>query len=288
MVNIMFNLVSGKLGLHRFAGVQSSMSADTVGGTKSNGFAGPSDLSAKLLCYAAGIGSFRTPEAVLSGLHSVTNPALRLNVFCAGRFLPSVSDWEAIRPGKNVFLHQSIPSGFWEEWLRRAPSHNPVVYFLARMSLAPYTLSEMLRMLAPIGADRWGIELAMKYGMRDGLACPIGGRWLVGFWSPRVLTKIITQPRRIMIFAAASFAAMRLDQLVGPDPGTEGACARLTPRELAVLRLLAWGKSHRETAEALGLGEETVRTHLKKAKAKLGARSQSHVVAAAMRQRLIL
>jgi DNA-binding CsgD family transcriptional regulator len=62
---------------------------------------------------------------------------------------------------------------------------------------------------------------------------------------------------------------------------------RLTPRELAVLRLVSTGTPHREIAKALEIGEETVRTHLKKAQIKLGVRSRSHAVAEALRQNLI-
>jgi DNA-binding CsgD family transcriptional regulator len=251
--------------------------------TKPDAFEADSDLGAKLLRYSTQVGSLRTPEAVLSELHAITGPALGLNVLGAGRFPLVVSDWEAIRRGKNVFLHKSVPSGFWDEWIRRAPDHHPVIYLMARMSLAPHTWSEMLRQLAPVGTDRWGIELALKYGIRDGLVCPIGGCWIACFWSSRVLTHIITEPRRIMILAAASFAAMRLDQLVEADAETEGAYTRLTPRELAVMRLVSWDKSHQDIAETLGLGLETVRTHLKNAKAKLGARSQTYAVAKALR-----
>jgi DNA-binding CsgD family transcriptional regulator len=90
-----------------------------------------------------------------------------------------------------------------------------------------------------------------------------------------------------MVFAAASFAALRLEQIVPADPTIFGVRGRLTPRELAVLRLVSTGAQLRETAKALGLGEETVRSHMKKAQAKLGARSSTQAVAEALRQRLI-
>jgi DNA-binding CsgD family transcriptional regulator len=51
--------------------------------------------------------------------------------------------------------------------------------------------------------------------------------------------------------------------------------------------LVATGAQFREVAEALGLGEETVRSHLKKAQAKLGARNRTQAVAEALRQHLI-
>jgi hypothetical protein len=43
-------------------------------------------------------------------------------------------------------------------------------------------------MFEPVGIDRWAYELALKYGMRDGFICPVGGRWAVAFWSRKVLS----------------------------------------------------------------------------------------------------
>jgi DNA-binding CsgD family transcriptional regulator len=123
--------------------------------------------------------------------------------------------------------------------------------------------------------------------MRDGLTCPVGGRWLVAFWSRNELSTIMTQPLRIMISAAASVAALRLNQLVDPDARIFGQHAQLTPRELAVLRLVSTGARSSEVAKALGLGEETVRSHMKRAQNKLGARNRPQAVAEAVRQHLI-
>jgi DNA-binding CsgD family transcriptional regulator len=63
--------------------------------------------------------------------------------------------------------------------------------------------------------------------------------------------------------------------------------ARLTQRELSVLKIASEGRTADEIARALGLGMETVRSHLKKARTKLGARNSAHAVAEAMRQLLI-
>jgi len=119
------------------------------------------------------------------------------------------------------------------------------------------------------GADQISLDLALKHGMRDGFTCPIGGRWAVGFWSRRDLSALLTRPIRIMIYIAASFAALRLEQIAPPDPAIFGTQGRLTARELAVLRQISSGAQLREVAAALDLGEETVRSHMKKAQAKL-------------------
>ena len=63
--------------------------------------------------------------------------------------------------------------------------------------------------------------------------------------------------------------------------------ARLTQRELSVLKIASDGRTADEIASVLGLGMETVRSHLKKARTKLGARNSAHAVAEAMRQFLI-
>ena len=62
---------------------------------------------------------------------------------------------------------------------------------------------------------------------------------------------------------------------------------RLTPREIAVLRLVSNGAKGHEAAQALGIGEETIRSHLKKAQIKLGARNRAHAACEALRQNLI-
>jgi len=87
---------------------------------------------------------------------------------------------------------------------------------------------------------------------------------------------------------AASAAAVRLERLVGADVKRVGSRARLTPREQSVLRQASIGLTLAETAKALGLGEETVRSHFKKAQSKLGTRNRTHTVAQAMRDLLII
>jgi LuxR family quorum sensing-dependent transcriptional regulator len=153
--------------------------------------------------------------------------------------------------------------------------------------MAMHTWTEVRRMFQPIGIDKWSYYLAYKYGMRDGLTCPVGGRWVISFWSRKELSNVVTRPSRVMVCAAVSFAALRLDQLVEPDPNMVGSHGHLTPRELAVLRLVSSGAQLRQAAQELGLGEETVRSHLKKAQSKLGVRNRAQAVAEALRQHLI-
>ena len=62
---------------------------------------------------------------------------------------------------------------------------------------------------------------------------------------------------------------------------------RLTARERDVLELLAQGLQHEEIGRRLGIGSETVRTHLRKATERLGAATRTQAVAIAIRRGLI-
>jgi len=53
----------------------------------------------------------------------------------------------------------------------------------------------------------------------------------------------------------------------------------LSPKQLAALRLLAQGLDRKEIAERMGIGEETVKTHLSEVRRKLGARTSAQAVA---------
>jgi DNA-binding CsgD family transcriptional regulator len=245
------------------------------------------DLGASLVAFSTRTGELKTPDAVLNALNDATARTSFLQVLGAGRFPAKVGDWKAVKLGESAFLHKDVPRDWWREYSAYGQHAYDPGIMMARMSLAPYTWTESGRMIEPIGVDRWAMDLALKYGMRDGLTCPIGGRWVLAYWSRRVLTDVLSPEARAHIFMASSFAIMRIETLVGPDPARFSSRAQLTPRECAVLRMVAAGRDLKAIAEALDLGEETIRTHLRKAKTKLGARNRTQAVAEAIRQRLI-
>ena len=61
----------------------------------------------------------------------------------------------------------------------------------------------------------------------------------------------------------------------------------LTARELVVLRLLVTGRSNKEIAAALGVGEGTVRTHCNSIFPKLGVSDRTQATTAALKRGLI-
>jgi DNA-binding CsgD family transcriptional regulator len=62
----------------------------------------------------------------------------------------------------------------------------------------------------------------------------------------------------------------------------------LSPRETEIVRLVALGMTGREIAAELQIAHHTVRTHLRNAMLKTGARSRAHLVAKALADGLVL
>jgi LuxR family quorum sensing-dependent transcriptional regulator len=243
----------------------------------------------KLIDYMTEVEGLQTPDEVLNRLDDITSERNPIRVHGAHRFSVKVDDWRRFDLGKNVFIHRDVSRGWLDEWAAFVARGSPTIgVTVARTCLAPFTWTELSRMFDPIGIDRWPFELALKYRMRDGYVCPIGGRWAVGFCSPGVLGNSFTQQDRGFLQMAASAAVVRLERLVGEDVKRVGSNSGLTPREQAVLRQASNGMTLQETAKALGLGEETVRSHFKKAQAKLGTRNRMHTLAEAMRALLII
>jgi PAS domain S-box-containing protein len=66
------------------------------------------------------------------------------------------------------------------------------------------------------------------------------------------------------------------------DNGQRKAASSLSPRQREVLELVADGKTSTDIAERLVVSPETVRTHLRNARLKLGASTKAQAVAIAM------
>src|SRR5262245_26563352 len=172
------------------------------------------ELGARLMNFATGVGAYATPDDVLDALNEAATLTHPLHVLGAGRFPYKVGDWGALKLGESVFVHRSVPRGWWHDYSTVGRHAYDPGLMMARISLAPYTWTESSRMIEPIGVDRWALSLALKHGMRDGLTCPVGGRWVLGFWSRKVLAQILSPQARAMTFMAASFAIMRIESLV--------------------------------------------------------------------------
>jgi LuxR family quorum sensing-dependent transcriptional regulator len=245
----------------------------------------PTQLAADLLSFTEAVGHLDMPEAVLDALDAITWRLCHAHVLGAALLPLNFGTADSLIVGKTVFLHESVPKGWWEDRTHlaaRSPAPSDVA---ARLALAPFTLSELMKSLEPIGVDRWAIELNLKHGIRDLFGCPMGGRWIFVYWSPKIMQ--LPQDQRALLYLGAAFATTQLQKLAPPFTGRLGKGASLTPRELSVLRSLSLGYRVAEISRDLGLGKETVRSHIKKAQTKLNVRNPMHAVAQAMRMRLI-
>ncbi|MFI5755382.1 response regulator [Streptomyces sp. NPDC051569] len=86
----------------------------------------------------------------------------------------------------------------------------------------------------------------------------------------------------------ATFLAQSAGAAEGPDPALHAArLAALTGREREVLVLVAGGQSNDEIAERLVVSPLTVKTHVNRAMAKLGARDRAQLVVIAYESGLV-
>src|SRR6185312_1991016 len=74
------------------------------------------DLETGLIDYAHRVEELRSPDEVLDELHAVTMRHLPLAVLGAARLPLKSGDWASLQLGTTVFLHRSVPEGWWKEF----------------------------------------------------------------------------------------------------------------------------------------------------------------------------
>jgi DNA-binding CsgD family transcriptional regulator len=181
-----------------------------------------------------------------------------------------------------MFIHPQVCAHYGEH-IAAARQRGPnILARTAWVSDAPFTITECMRENRPTEMERWVIRLLRKFGIRDGLYCPVNG-WVVFFWSPKVLR--LTLRDRGCLNAAAVQASLRLDEII-PMPKHERP-VRLSARELAVLHYLSIGASDAQIARDLAISEGAIRSYLVRAQKKLGVKTREHAIADAFRRKLI-
>ncbi|HJS92953.1 MAG TPA: PAS and helix-turn-helix domain-containing protein [Solirubrobacteraceae bacterium] len=101
-----------------------------------------------------------------------------------------------------------------------------------------------------------------------------GGRvWVEFAGHPEIVTE-----QQLVLFVVVA-TSRRRRRGGGGAARAQASAASLTPRELEVVHLVALGLTGREVAQELHLAHDTVRTHIRNAMNKLGARSRAQLVA---------
>jgi DNA-binding CsgD family transcriptional regulator len=91
-----------------------------------------------------------------------------------------------------------------------------------------------------------------------------------------------THPLRMAAVAVRAHRRVRRRLVVRHDPDRP-----ITDRQLQLLHLLAQGNTAQESAKALYVGVDTVKTHLRRLYQRLGARDRGHAVAIGFRTGLL-
>jgi NarL family two-component system response regulator LiaR len=100
---------------------------------------------------------------------------------------------------------------------------------------------------------------------------------------PEILLSAVRAAARGLSVIDSSVAGTALLDLARGEPRKDD----LTERELMVVRQLAYGRSNREIADALFIGEETVKTHLGNILSKLQLTHRTQVLIYALKHRII-
>ena len=100
--------------------------------------------------------------------------------------------------------------------------------------------------------------------------------------SPQNLHRGIRAAVAGQVFLSPEAAAQLVRQVKAPESPEP-----LTPREIEVLRLLALGRANKQIAREMGLGEETVKTHVSNILGKLQAGSRTQAALHAIRIGLV-
>src|SRR4029079_14758843 len=117
----------------------------------------PSKLAADVLDFTDVVDTLETPRAFLEPLDAITWGSSNAHVLGAALLPLNFGTTDSLVVGKTVFLHRSVPQGWWEERMElgaRSPAPGRVA---ARLAIAPFTLCEMMKSLEPIGVDRWAV-----------------------------------------------------------------------------------------------------------------------------------
>ena len=190
--------------------------------------------------------------------------------------------------GRNVFVHASVPKGFYPEFVRAYThyGHTPMALH-ARLNATPTLLTwhDHRQRLKLTGDGLWFHELAERYGMLDGLYCS-HWQWTIGFWAPTIFKP--TDDDRKILDIAAYFAAARMEQLMAArKKKLDSVHATLSPREQLSLIRYSLGDSEQEIADRLGVSTGRVNNLLNAARKKLKAKSRPHAVRIAVLARMI-
>jgi DNA-binding CsgD family transcriptional regulator len=162
----------------------------------------------------------------------------------------------------------------------------------AIVRLMPHTLDPIVWSELPAhedlsGEERLVLNEAREFGHADGYVLP--QHFVDGAIASTILLSpdpIAPDPRaRAATHVLSSYFAMSVRSLLAP--ATQLPRIRLSKRQRECLQWVRAGKSDWAIGEILKISEHTVKDHIEKAREKLGVKTRTQAVLAAVRQKLI-
>src|SRR5271154_1648156 len=190
----------------------------------------------------------------------------------------------------------SAREGYWSTLLAAAftQSKNPMILLDshrrildingASLALLGYSRSATVgRPIYELNADHrisdaeWNARMSSGHFTGEGVLRTADGATMPVQWAATV--EIVTGHRRILFVALSTSRWGRRFRSTAAAAQTPQS---LSERELAVVRLVALGKTGPEIADELHIAHDTVRTHVRNAMGKVAARSRAQLVAKAL------
>jgi PAS domain S-box-containing protein len=185
-----------------------------------------------------------------------------------------IDGWESFF--RTVFDHSGTPMTLIDEALVRVDVNAATcgLYGVGRDELVGRRIDGMLLgSRLPETAPTWDEVISRGTGTGEAvLVRPDGGHVDVEFAAHSGVVR--GRPLVLVVVTMADFE----DPLASPGQ----ADAPLTAREQEIVRRLAMGMTSREIADEMVLSHETVRTHVRNAMGKVGARTRAQLVAIAL------
>jgi DNA-binding CsgD family transcriptional regulator len=206
------------------------------------------------------------------------------------------------RPGPVAVVQRIYPEGLYSpaqqaEWVRLSieePESCPLLhYYLSTRDTGPQQVADVPSMFAgPRVRARWA-ELSRHHGFEHQLAIPLpmsadGPRWFVMGRDERFAAEHMVLARRVQrLIVGLDRQATALkrwqSRVTQPEAAAVATDVHLTPRELAVLVLVADGLTATAAARRLVVAERTVHKHLERIYAKFGVSDRVSAVLRAQR-----
>ena len=89
--------------------------------------------------FSARIGEYGTPTGILDALDEAVARDSAVRALGARRYGVDVPQQEPLRVGENVFIHKSVPEGWWDEYYVLSQRRQTPIMTMIRHGLAPVT-----------------------------------------------------------------------------------------------------------------------------------------------------